>query len=510
MPSKKLLLASAILFVLVTLPLIGSVGASLELWSQTYGGVSSDAAEALVQTSDGGYALAGYTTSFGAGSYDFWLVKTDANGNMEWNQTYGGAGIEHACALVGTSDGGFALLGTASFGAGKRDFWLVKTDEFGNMKWNQTYGGADYDDPSSLVRTSDGGYAIAGWTTSFGAEGDDFWLVKIDAYGNVEWSQTYGRGRSDRARALVATSDGGYALAGETISNGYGDRPHWDFWLVKTDANGDMEWNRTYGKGAGENANALVETSDGGYAIAGDTSILNPEIGIVSDFWLVKTDKYGNMEWNKTYSGWRAYALVETSDRKYALAGGSRLVKTDAYGVMEWNRTYEGVAYALVETSDGGYAIAGYVPIDAGTYDFWLAKTDERGFIPEFHPPYIRVDSPKNITYTTDNVLLNFTVNEETSWMGYSLDDQNNVTLTEKTLTLTGLTDGLHNMTVYATDTDGNTATSETIHFIIKATPTKGIAAIAIAAVATAAAAIIIYYTRTKKNRTKNENILGS
>jgi hypothetical protein len=382
--ASRLFLPILCLLLLLSLIFVGSVGASLEMWSQTYGGAASDEAEALVQTSDGGYTLAGYTESFGAGSYDFWLVKTDANGNMEWNQTYGGTGIEHACALVGTSDGGFALLGTASFGAGKRDFWLVKTDEFGNMEWNQTYGGADYDDPSSLVGTSDGGYALAGWTTSFGAEGDDFWLVKIDAYGNVEWSHTYGRGRSDRARALVATADGGYAIAGETISIGYGDMPHWDFWLVKTDANGDVEWNRTYGKGAGENANALVETSDGGYALAGDTSILNPEIGIVSDFWLVKTDAYGNMEWNKTYAGGKAYALVETSDGGFALAGGARLIKTDVYGSMEWNRTYGGSANALVKTSDVGYALAGYAPIGAGTYDFWLAKTDEHGFIPEF------------------------------------------------------------------------------------------------------------------------------
>jgi hypothetical protein len=370
MRSEKLFLTTISLFVLASCLLISSVDASSEIWSQTYGGTSSDEAEAMVQTSDGGYAIAGYTTSFGAGSYDFWLVKVDANGNMEWNQTYGGAGNELAYALVETSDGGYALAG---------DALLVKTDAYGNMEWNQTIGGPI----RSLVETSDGGYALAGWTTSFGAEGDDFWLVKIDAYGNVEWSQTYGRGRSDRAYALVATSDGGYAIAGETISNNYGV-PHWDFWLVKTDANGDMEWNRTYGKGAGENAYALVETSDGGYALAGDTSIFNPETGIASDFWLVKTDAYGYMEWNQTYSGWRVYALVETSDGGFALAGGSRLVKTDAYGVMEWNRTYEGVAYALVETSDGGYALAGYAPIDAGTYDFWLAKTDEHGIIPEF------------------------------------------------------------------------------------------------------------------------------
>jgi len=132
MLSKKLFLSSIVLFVLVSFPLISSVGASSEMWSQTYGGTSSDSAAAMVQTSDGGYAIAGYTESFGAGSYDFWLVKTDANGNLEWNQTCGGAGIEHAYSLVETSDGGYAIAGyTWSYGAGASDFWLVKTDEYG-------------------------------------------------------------------------------------------------------------------------------------------------------------------------------------------------------------------------------------------------------------------------------------------------------------------------------------------------------------------------------------------
>ena len=364
MPSKKLFLASIVLFVLVSFPLISSVGASLEMWSQTYGGTSSDEAEAMVQTSDGGYAIAGYTRSFGAGSYDFWLVKTDEHGNMEWNKTYGGAGNELAYALVETSDGGYALTGSGLF---------VKTDGYGNVEWNQTYGGV------SLIETSDGGYAIAG------SKNDDFSLVKIDAYGNMEWNQTYGGAEVECAHSLVETSDGGFALAGGTIvSNDAGYRA-WRFWLVKTDENGNMLWNQTYGI-ANDRAYSLVRTSDGGFALAGTTYIWDPAtLGAGNyDFWLVKTDEYGNMEWNRTYSGWRAYALVETSDGGFALAGGSRLVKTDAYGNMEWNRTYGGVAYALVEKSDGGYALAGYAPIGAGTYDFWLAKTDEHGVIPEF------------------------------------------------------------------------------------------------------------------------------
>jgi len=378
--SKRLFLASVVLFVLLSLPLISLVGASSEMWSQTYGGASSDSAEAMVQTSDGGYALAGYTTSFGAGRYDFWLVKTDASGSMEWNRTYGGAENEDAYALIETSDGGYALAGeTKSFGAGEYDFWLVKTDALGNMEWNQTYGGKGYDYAKSLIETSDGGYAIAG------SKDDDFWLIKTNKNGNMEWNRTYGGAEAECAHSLVETSDGGFALAGGTIvSNDAGYR-NWRFWLVRTDETGNMLWNQTYGV-ANDEAYSLVRTSNGGFALAGTTYIWDSAtLGAGNyDFWLVKTDGYGNMEWNQTYSGGGVYALVATSDGGFALAGGSRLVKTDASGSMEWNRTYGGFAYALVETPDGGYALAGYAPIDAGTYDFWLAKTDEYGIIPEF------------------------------------------------------------------------------------------------------------------------------
>jgi hypothetical protein len=184
--SKKLFLASAVLFVLASLLFIGSVGASSEMWSQTYGGADQEVAHSLVETSDGGYALAGYTNSSGAGHDDFWLVKTDANGNMEWNQTYGGVESDVANSLVETSDGGYALAGwTASFGAGDNDFWLVKTDANGNMEWNQTYGESEEEVAYSLVEASDGGFAIAGYTGSFGAGEADFWLIKTDEYGII-------------------------------------------------------------------------------------------------------------------------------------------------------------------------------------------------------------------------------------------------------------------------------------------------------------------------------------
>jgi hypothetical protein len=157
-----------------------------QVWNRTYGGTKDDEAYSLVQTGDGGYALAGQTNSSGAGGYDAWLVKTDANGNMLWNKTYGGTGWDGATSLVQTGDGGYALAGqTNSFGAGSNDFWLVKTDANGNMLWNKTYGGTGDDGAYSLVQTGDGGYALAGYTKSSGAGGYDAWLVKTDASGNI-------------------------------------------------------------------------------------------------------------------------------------------------------------------------------------------------------------------------------------------------------------------------------------------------------------------------------------
>ena len=155
------------------------------MWSQTYGGTSFDEAYFLVETSDGGYAIAGSTYSFGAGGRDFWLVKTDANGVLQWSQTYGGTDSDVGYCVVETSDGGYALAGhTYSFGGGI-DVWLVKTDASGVVEWNQTYGGADFEFGYCVVETSDGGYAIAGMTESFGAGDFDFWVVKTDEYGVV-------------------------------------------------------------------------------------------------------------------------------------------------------------------------------------------------------------------------------------------------------------------------------------------------------------------------------------
>ena len=351
-------------------------------WNKTYGGPLDDWGEAVIETSDGGYALTGYTQSFGAGALDFWLVKADSSGNMQWNRTYGGASGDGAYSVVETSDGGYALTGwTYSFGAGQHDLWLVKVDSSGNVQWNKTYGGPNEDVARSIVRTSDGGYAIAGHTDSFGAGGWDFWLVKVDSSGNMQWNRTYGGIYCEGADCVVETSDGGYALLGYTESFGAGLT---DFWLVKADSSGNMQWNRTYGGSLWDHGMSVVETSDGGYAMAGHI-----ESSSGADFWLIKVDADGNTQWNKTYNQTDsdfAYSVVETSDGGYALggfisvaSGDFWLVKVDSSGNVQWNKTCGGAgadyAYSLVETSDGGYALAGKTDsFGAGQNDFWLVK----------------------------------------------------------------------------------------------------------------------------------------
>ncbi len=160
------------------------------VWNQTYGGVNTDYGVEVVQVVDG-YAVAGWTRSFGAGDFDFWLVKTDMFGDHVWNQTYGGATTDGANSLVQTDDEGYAMAGTSnSFGGGDYNIWVVKTDVLGNHLWNRTYGGLGDEMGRSVAETSDGGYVIAGSTTSFGAGNYDFWLIRINMEYGLAWTDS--------------------------------------------------------------------------------------------------------------------------------------------------------------------------------------------------------------------------------------------------------------------------------------------------------------------------------
>jgi len=316
-----------------------------EEWAKTFGGTDLDWATSVQQTSDGGYILAGFTDSYGAGFRDFWLIKTDSNGNKEWDKIFGGTGYDAAYSVQQTSDDGYILAGfTNSYGAGSHDFWLVKTDSNGNKEWDKIFGGTSYDAAYSVQQTSDGGYILAGLTYSYGA--GDVWLVKTDSNGNKQWDKTFGGTGSDAAESAQQTSDGGYILVESTTSYGAGSH---DFWLVNTDSDGNKRWSNTFGGAGDDGAYSVQQTSDGGYILAGFTGSYSADS--YGDAWLVKTDSNGNNVWNKTFGG----------------TGGDG-------------------ARSVQQTTDGGYILAGRTwSYGAGSWDFWLIKVGGEPAEPQVH-----------------------------------------------------------------------------------------------------------------------------
>ena len=261
-------------------------------WAKAYGGKNVDDARFFQQTSDGGYIVAGYTNSFGAGELDIFLIKTDAKGNVQWAKTYGGIDSDDASFVQQTSDGGYIVAGeTNSFGAGERDIFLIKTDAKGNIQWAKTYGGTDDDFASSVQQTSDGGYIVAGYTTSFGTGEGDIFLIKTDAKGNIKWAKTYGGRGSEGASSVRQTADGGYIVVGNTNSFGAGK---WDIFLIKTDAKGNIQWAKTYGEtdNLDRGIPSVQQTSDGGYILAGTTISFGAG---GANIFLIKTNARGNI-----------------------------------------------------------------------------------------------------------------------------------------------------------------------------------------------------------------------
>jgi hypothetical protein len=282
-------------------------------WNKTYGTAGHDAASAVVQTIDGGYAIAG-TVWMGTFYYaDFYLVKTDTFGMSQWNCEYEGGGSEEASSMIQTTDGGYLIVGDKYLpSVGNTDIWLVKTDENGQMQWNKTYGSSANDGARCVIQTIDGGYAVVGFA------GGDAWLIKTDVSGNAQWNEKYGGNGDDVLNCIVQTFDGGFLMGGSTRSYGAG----WDdLWLVKADDSGNLMWNRTYGGTENDYGSSVVETSDGGYALFGTTW----SFGIsYDDPWLVKTNVDGNRQWDIVFEGQYndgGCSLVQTKDGGYALLG---------------------------------------------------------------------------------------------------------------------------------------------------------------------------------------------
>jgi len=264
-----------------------------ELWDKTFTSLShDDFGYSVQQASGGGYIIVGVTYSHGVRKSDVWLIRTDSDGNELWNKTFGGSGGDCGKSVQQTSDGGYIIVGeTTSYGAGKSNAWLIRTDPDGNELWDKTFGCSAEDCGESVQQTSDGGYIIVGVTRSYGAGKSDVWLIKTDSNGNELWNKTFGGTGHDVGYSMRQASDGGYIIVGETTS--YAVR-EFDVWLIKTDSNGNELWNKTFGGPESDSAFSVQQTLGGGYVVAGVTYSYGAGNG---DVWLIKMDSDGNAFW---------------------------------------------------------------------------------------------------------------------------------------------------------------------------------------------------------------------
>ncbi|MDZ4794146.1 MAG: hypothetical protein SGI83_07695 [Bacteroidota bacterium] len=386
------------------------------------GGNGDESSPSIQKTSDGGYIVAGSSTSSANGdvtgtlhgifgNQDIWIVKLNATGTIVWNKLLGGNNAEVAYSVQQTTDGGYIVAGFSSSSAtgdvtgvnhGGRDYWIVKLDGSGNIVWNKLLGGNYAEEAYSIVQTTDGGYIVAGYSQS-SANGDvtgtnhgssDYWIVKLDNSGNIVWNKLLGGNLTDLAYSIVQTTDGGYIVTGNSTSSANGDvtgtnHGSSDYWIVKLDNSGNIVWNKLLGGSDTDITYSIQQTTDGGYIVAGESfSSANGDVtGTnhgVQDYWIVKLDGSGNIIWNKLLGGSGndiTKSIVQTTDGGYIVAGYSAspangdvsgvnhggydywIVKLDGSGNIVWNKLLGGsgndIAYSVQQTADGGYIVAG-------------------------------------------------------------------------------------------------------------------------------------------------------
>ncbi len=411
-------------------------------WEKSYGGRQADYLFDLQPTADYGFILAGSSLSQktgtkdskGSGNLDYWIWKMDESGALDWQQSFGGSGSDLLKSVRLTGDGGFILGGTSNStivkgtmasdvaeggkneaSRGGNDFWIIKLDAKGHEVWQRTLGGSAQDDILAVVPTRDGGY-LAGGSSASEDNGDktsrsrgnmDYWIVKLDKDGKTQWQQTFGGPYADLLRAMQATTDGGYILGGYSNSpsgaggkqindksqDNYGEGG--DYWILKLDKDGKIQWQQAFGGDGDEQLFALVQTRDnkylvGGSSASGATGNKNKTNRSGSDIWLLELDENGNTTWQQTYDfgkGDFLCSIVENDDHTFLLGGYAKsegtkddegindyiAFKIDAKGEELWRKTVgsegEDILSKVVETRDGGYLLAGTSNPEAPRYD---------------------------------------------------------------------------------------------------------------------------------------------
>nr|WP_299385936.1 hypothetical protein [Allomuricauda sp.] len=386
-------------------------------WVKSYGGSGEDTAQSVIQTTDGGYAILGFTNSFDGDLVgkttnvnDYWLLKLDEEGNLRWSKTYGGSKDDRGQSVIQTTDGGYAIVGYAmsddgdgSNNEGFHDNWILRLDNAGNILWEKSFGFSGHDHSYDVVETSDGGFFFSGFldVTSSGGAGNEgkgnyltrhgvgeFWGTKLDANGNLQWRRYFGGTNNDRSYGVVQADDGGFVMAGASESDDFDvtdPKGSYDFWVVKVAGNGEMQWQKSFGGTGIDKGYDIAKTLDGGYVVTGNTFSTDADISEnkgESDLWLIKLDQNGNLLWEKTFGGLEfdaGHGVNVTSEGGLVLAGNSKstdgdtnenggendlwIIKTNAEGNIEYQQTFGGsgidFGFDAIETSTGGLVLVG-------------------------------------------------------------------------------------------------------------------------------------------------------
>lgn len=418
-----------------------------KIWDKTFGGSANDVLYEVVSTTDGGFLVGGYSSSGTSvdksqpsrGNEDYWVVKIDASGTRKWDRTFGGSSNDFLDAVAVADNGGFLLGGHSYSGQesdktelarGLGDYWVVKVTADGTKEWDRRFGGSSLDFLHSVVYVkSDGGFLLGGQSNS-GVSGDkteaskgntDYWVVKVDADGTKKWDKTFGGTELEELTSMVATTDGGFVLAGYSASPQGGNKTEpskgsIDFWVVKIDAMGTKVWDRTFGGNGDDKLNALTATADGGLVLVGSSS--SDASGDKSqasrgntDYWVVKLKFNGEKEWDRTFGGSgrdEAFSVVANSNGSLVVGGHSSsgvsgeksepskgnqeldywVIKIDASGTKQWDKTFGGAGKEeqtslVASPSDGSLVLGGFSSSDQtgdktqpskGQADYWVLK----------------------------------------------------------------------------------------------------------------------------------------
>jgi len=397
---------------------------------QTFGGSKNDVAQSVIATLDGGFAVIGYTQSMDGDvsdklneSFDFWVLKFNSEANLEWNKTFGGSGDDRGFDIIQTSDNGFAILGYTdssdgdiTINNGFRDFWLVKLDASGNLTWQKSFGFSGADEGIAIIETSDNDFLISGVldVTSSGGQGNlgrfvtehaggDYWAIKVSSSGDLIWSRFYGGSFTDSPTGIIENNNNEFIFVGGSDSNDVditNNKGSYDFWVVKSEAGGNMIWEKSFGGSEIDEARGIVSTYDGSHIIVGDTRSNEQDVSLnngAADLWIIKISDDGDLIWNRSIGGSNfdvSRSINKTSDNGFIIAGSSRssdgdvarnqgqndawIVKIDTNGQLLWETTVGGsnidFAYDAVQLANGTIIAVGETSSSDGDI------TENKGF----------------------------------------------------------------------------------------------------------------------------------